>query len=360
MAPTLRGARVIARAGCFAAWAGLAMAAEGAPASGTVTLANFAFADGETLPALNLHYLTLGTPTRDPAGHITNAVLLLHGTTGSAAQFTEHGFTDALYGQGQPLDTSKVFLVIADGIGAGSSSKPSDGLHAHFPRYGYRDQVRAAHDMLERIGVTHLRLVLGTSMGGMQTWLWGETYPQSSDALVAVASTPAPISGRNMMWRQMVSQAIRHDPDWHGGDYPKDAPPRAWTRTAMPLFTIMTGNAEQLQKEAPTRAKAISLVDEIEARGRTSDTNDMLYTFESSADYDPAPQLGAITAPFLTINFADDLLNPPDLLNLPHAPNVTAAMLPGGPDSYGHQTLRHAARWAPALQAFLDRLPGWR
>ena len=240
------GSRVIAAAGCVvAAWLGLSAlaTADTAPAGGTVTLADFAFADGETLPALKLHYLTLGTPTRDAAGHVTNAVLLLHGTTGSATQFTERGFSDALYGPGQPLDATRFFLVIPDGIGAGASSKPSDGLHARFPRYGYRDQVRAAHDMLERIGVTHLKLVLGTSMGGMQAWLWGETYPRASDALVAVASTPAPISGRNMMWRQMISEAIRQDPDWRGGDYPGDAPPRAWARTVMPLFTIMTGNA---------------------------------------------------------------------------------------------------------------------
>ncbi len=364
MAPIARvGSRAIVLAGCLAAaWMGASVpaAAEGAPGSGTVTLSNFAFADGETMPALSLHYLTLGTPTRDAAGHVTNAVLLLHGTTGSAAQFTEHGFSDALYGPGQPLDTAKVFLIMPDGIGAGASSKPSDGLHAHFPRYGYRDQVRAAHDMLEQMGVTHLKLVLGTSMGGMQTWLWGETYPQASDALVAVASAPAQISGRNMMWRRMVNEAIRADPGWHGGDYPKDAPPHDWTRTAMPLFAIMTGNAERLQEEAPTRAKAIGLVDDAEARGRTADASDYLYTFESSADYDPAPRLGAIVKPLLTINFADDLLNPPDLLGLPKPGNITAAMLPGGPDSYGHQTLRHAARWAPALRAFLDNLPGWR
>ena len=351
----------IALAVCLAAWMGIAnAAADGEPASGVVTLRDFAFADGETLPSLTLHYLTLGTPTRDAAGHVTNAVLLLHGTTGSADQFLQHGFSDALYGPGQPLDTTRLFLVIPDGIGAGASSKPSDGLRARFPHYGYRDQVRAQHDLLAAIGVTHLKLVLGTSMGGMQTWLWGETYPDASDGLVAVASTPAAISGRNMMWRRMVSEAIRDDPGWQGGDYPKEAPPRAWARTVMPLFTIMTGNAEQLQKEAPTRAKAISLVDDVAARGSKADASDTLYTFESSADYDPAPRLGAIVKPLLAINFADDLVNPPDLLDLPKRANITAAMLPGGPDSYGHQTLAHAARWAPALRGFLDRLPEWR
>ena len=328
-------------------------------AEGTVTVSNFSFADGETLPKLELHYLTLGTPQRDAAGHVTNAVLLLHGTTGTAEQFVEPGFTDALYGSGQPLDTGKLFLVIPDGIGAGGSSKPSDGLHARFPHYGYRDQVRAQHDLLERIGVTHLKLVLGTSMGGMQTWLWGETYPDDMDALVAIASTPAQISGRNMMWRQMISQSVRQDPGWHGGDYAKDAPPRAWLRTAMPLFAIMTGSADQIQKEAPTREAATDFVAKLEMRGQTVDANNYAYTFESSADYDPAPRLGAIVKPMLTINFADDLLNPPDLLHLPKRLNDTAVMLPGGPRSYGHQTLTHAVLWAPALQAFLDHVPGW-
>ena len=328
-------------------------------AEGIVTVKDFTFADGGTLPSLRLHYLTMGTPRRDAAGHVTNAVLLLHGTTGSAEQFLGHGFAEALYGPGQPLDTGKLFLVVPDGIGAGGSSKPSDGLHARFPRYGYRDQVRAQHDLLERIGVTHLKLVLGTSMGGMQTWLWGETYPDAMDGLVAIASTPAAISGRNMMWRHMISQAVRQDPTWRGGDYAQDAPPRDWLRTAMPLFAIMTGSADQIQKEAPTRAAAMDLVARLEAAGRAIDANDYVYTFESSADYDPAPRLGAVTRPVLAINFADDLLNPPDLLDFTRASTVTAVLLPGGPHGYGHQTLAHAALWAPALRSFLEHVPGW-
>ena len=328
-------------------------------AEGVVTVNDFTFADGEILSSLRLHYLTLGTPCRDAAGHVTNAVLLLHGTTGSAEQFLGHGFAEALYGPEQPLDTGKLFLVVPDGIGAGGSSKPSDGLHARFPHYGYRDQVRAQHDLLERIGITHLKLVLGTSMGGMQTWLWGETYPDAMDGLVAIASTPAAISGRNMMWRQMISQAVRRDPGWHGGDYARDAPPRDWLRTAMPLFAIMTGSADQIQKEAPTRAAAVDLVARLEAAGRAIDANDYAYTFESSTDYDPAPRLGAITKPVLAINFADDLLNPPDLLDFTRVSTVTPVLLPARPQGYGHQTLAHAALWAPALRSFLWQLPGW-
>ena len=327
------------------------------PVSGTIELQDYRFADGETLPSLKLHYLTLGAPKRDAEGHVTNAVLLLHGTTGTADSFLAPSFAGPLFGTGAPFDLAKVYLVIPDGIGVGGSSKPSDGLHAHFPRYGYKDQVNAQHEVLARLGATHPRLVLGTSMGGMQTWLWAETYPKDADGFVAIASTPTQISGRNEIWREMISQAIRDDPDWKGGDYTKDHPPRDWIRAAMPLFSIMTTNADVLQRQAPTRAAAVALVDKIEAGAEKRDANDFLYQFESSYDYDPAPNLAAITGPMLTINFADDLLNPVELLHLPLAANYSEFMLPAGPNSYGHETLIHASSWAPALEAFLAKLP---
>jgi homoserine O-acetyltransferase len=301
------------------------------PNDAFVDLHDFVFGDGETLASLKLHYLTFGKPRRDANGAITNAVLLLHGTAGSATDLVQAGFFDSLYGAGEPLDLSRYFLVIPDAIGAGDSSKPSDGLHAHFPHYGYKDQVRADHQMLEQIGIKHLTLVLGTSMGGMQTWLWGEMFPNGMDCLVALASTPAAISGRNMIWREMVSQAIRDDPAWKNGDYPKDSPPRNWINAVIPLSAIMTGSAEQLQKHGPTRKTAVALVENLEASGKSYDANDMLYSFESSADYDPAPNLHMINKPMLTINFADDLTNPPQFLNLPTAANYTAVMIPGGP-----------------------------
>ena len=326
---------------------------------GSIVEHDFHFADGESLPTLRLHYRTLGMAKRDGAGNVINAVLMLHGTTGSADTFLTSGFSDALYGSGQPLDLAKYFLVIPDGIGAGGSSKPSDGLHAHFPHYGYVDQVRAQHDLLVALGIQHLKMVIGTSMGGMQTWLWAETYPDAADALVAVASTPSAISGRNKMWREMISQSIRLDPDWREGDYSKTKPPTAWARTALPLFSIMTENAEQLQAKAPTGMQAVTLVKDLETRGAMIDPNDYLYTFESSRDYDPAPRLGAIVKPMLAINFFDDLLNPPSLLNLPQERTLTAVMLSGGSNSYGHQTLSHASLWAPALSSFLSTLPGW-
>ena len=194
-------------------------------------------------------------------------------------------------------------------------------------------------------------------MAGMQTWLWGEMFPSDMDCLVAIASTPAAISGRNMIWREMISQAIRSDPAWKNGDYPKDAPPKNWIKMAIPLSAIMTGSAEQLQKQAPTRETAIDLVGKLEADGEAYDANDMLYAFESSADYDPAPKLNAIIKPMLTINFADDLTNPPEHLHLPTAANYTDVMFPAGPASYGHMTIAHPAVWASALGSFLQRLP---
>ncbi len=220
-----------------------------------------------------------------------------------------------------------------------------------------KDQVRAQRLLLEKIGIRRLKLVLGTSMGGSQTWLWGEMFPNDMDFLVAIASTPAAISGRNMIWREMISQAIRGDPAWKNGDYPKDSPPKNWVNAVIPLSAIMTGSAEQLQKQAPTRQTAIDLVDKLEADGEAYDANDMLYAFESSADYDPAPKLNAIIKPMLTINFTDDLTNLPDHLHLPTASNYTAVMIPAGPDSYGHMTLARPAVWASALGAFLQRLP---
>ncbi|MGA2999251.1 alpha/beta fold hydrolase [Bradyrhizobium sp.] len=327
------------------------------PDDAFVELHDFVFDDGGTLASLKLHYLTLGTPRRDASGAIANGVLLLHGTAGSAADLAQAAFFDTLYGAGQPLDLSRYFLLIPDAIGAGNSSKPSDGLQARFPHYGYKDQVRAQHLLLERIGIQHLKLVLGTSMGGMQTWLWGEMFPNDMDCLVAIASTPAAISGRNMIWREMIIQAIRSDPAWNNGDYSKDSPPKNWIKAVIPLSAIMTGSAQQLQKQAPTRKTAIDLVDKLETDGEAYDANDMLYAFESSADYNPAPKLNAIIKPMLTINFADDLTNPPEHLHLPTASNYTEVMIPVGPASYGHMNLAHPAVWASALQSFLQRLP---
>ena len=241
-------------------------------------LRDFLFASGETLPELRIHYRTLGTPRRGEDGKVDNAVLILHGTTGSGANFLRPEFAGELFGEGQPLDARRFFLILPDGIGHGGSSKPSDGLHARFPRYGYRDMIEAQHRLLtEGLKVDHLRLVIGTSMGGMHTWLWGEMHPEFVDALMPLASLPAQISGRNRAWRRVIIDAIRNDPAWANGEY-REQPPSL--KTAAEMLFLMSNNPIERQKEAPTRRDGRSRAhDEYVARiFKISDANDtMLY-----------------------------------------------------------------------------------
>jgi homoserine O-acetyltransferase/O-succinyltransferase len=283
-----------------------------APTPGDYVIRDFRFASGETLAELRIHYRTLGTPRRDAQGVVRNAVLILHGTTGAGGNFLRPEFAGELFGPGQPLDATRYYLILPDGIGHGQSSKPSDGLRGRFPRYGYRDMVAAQHRLLtEGLKVSHLRLVLGTSMGGMHTWLWGQRYPDFMDGLVPLASLPARIAGRNRMWRRMVSDAIRTDPEWKGGDYTSQ--PRG-LRFAAQMLALMGSSPVQRQQEAPTPEQADQLLEDAVNRAvKVMDANDVLYAVESSRDYDPGPGLGEITAPLLAINFADDLINPPEL-----------------------------------------------
>lgn len=345
---------------------GMAAASARAEPAWRISESNFNLHDvrlnnGETMDLLRLHYTTLGQAQRDDSGRIVNAVVLLHGTTGTGKNFLAPGLADNLFGPGQPLDASRYYIVLPDGIGAGGSSKPSDGLRAHFPHYGYIDQVEMQYRLLtEGLGIAHLRLVLGTSMGCMHTWLWGERHPDMADALIALGCMPVAISGRNMLWREMVIRAIRDDPDWHGGDYDPEKPPTHWLETAMPLLTMMASNAERLQHAAPTRADAVALFDRMVARGQEYDANNMLYAFESSYDYDPAPDLEKISAPLLAINFADDQINPPELgVMEPAIQHVHAGryvLIPAG-KTYGHQTLAHAEIWGHYVADFLAEHP---
>ncbi len=321
---------------------------------------NFRFQTGEVLPELRLHYTTLGRPERDAAGRVTNAVLLLHGTTGTGKSFLSPSLAGELFGPGQLLDASHHYVILPDGIGRGGSSKPSDGLRTRFPRYGYQDVVVAQHLLVtEGLGVNHLRLVLGTSMGGMQTWLWGERYPDLMDALLPIASQPTPIAGRNLLWRRLLTESIRQDPDWQGGDY--KTPPSHWTRS-YPIFTLMTDSAVRLQSQAPTREEASALYDRLAATAlKTLDANDTLYWFESSWDYNPEPDLGRIKARLVAVNFADDLINPAELAvmdklvaRIPRGRNV---LVPAGPKTIGHQTLTQASVWKPYLVELLKSLP---
>jgi homoserine O-acetyltransferase len=328
------------------------------PTESDFTIRDFKFASGETLPELRLHYRTLGTPQKDAQGKTTNAVLVLHGTTGSGAQFIRPEFAGELFGKDQPLDATKFFIVLPDGIGHGKSSKPSDGMHAKFPRYGYVDMVEAQYRLLtEGLGVDHARLVMGTSMGGMHTWLWGELHPDFMDALVPLASLPTQISGRNRAWRRMVIDAIRNDPAWSDGDY-KTQPPSL--RTAAEMLWFMSGNPVLRQKDAPTLAKTDEVLDKfVEQIVKTDDANDVLYALEASHDYDPGPNLEKIQAPLLAINFADDLINPPELgileREIKRVPHGRVIVIPFSDKTRGHGSHTLAALWKDHLADLLKQ-----
>lgn len=326
------------------------------PTQGDFTLKDFAFASGERLASMRLHYRVLGHPRRGPGGAVENAVLILHGTGGSGANFINGYFAGELFGPGQPLDAASHFIVIPDGIGHGGSSKPSDGLRAHFPAYGYADMVDAQYRLLtEGLGVDHLRLVLGTSMGGMHTWVWGERYPAFMDALMPLASLPCQISGRNRVWRRAVIDAIRGDPSWKGGDYAAQPP---GLRVADEILFFMGSNPVRRQAEMPTLAEADAVLDRSVVRSvAEGDANDLLYAVSASRDYDPGPGLGRIRARLLAVNSADDLINPPELgileREIARVPHGRAVVLPAGDATYGHGTHTHAAAWKPYLVELL-------
>jgi homoserine O-acetyltransferase len=322
------------------------------PTEGDYTIRDFKFASGETLPELRLHYRTLGKPEKDSQGKTTNAVLIMHGTTGSGAQFIRPEFAGELFGKDQPLDATKFFIVLPDGIGHGKSSKPSDGMHAKFPRYGYLDMVEGDYRLLtEGVGVNHARLVMGTSMGGMHSWLWGELHPDFMDALVPLASLPTQISGRNRAWRRMVIDAIRNDPAWDGGEYTTQPPS---LRTAAEMLWFMSSNPVLRQKDAPTLSKTDEVLDKfVEQIVKTDDANDVLYALEASHDYDPGPNLEKIQAPLLAINFADDLINPPELgileREIKRVPHGRAIVIPFSDKTRGHGSHTLAALWKDQL-----------
>jgi homoserine O-acetyltransferase len=327
-----------------------------APAESDAVLKDFHFASGESLSELRIHYRTLGRPVRGPSGSVANAVLILHGTTGSGAQFIRPEFAGELFGAGQLLDASRYYLILPDGIGHGRSSKPSDGLRVRFPRYRYRDMIAAQHRLLtEALGVDHLRLVMGTSMGGMHTWLWGEMHPEFMDALMPLASLPCEISGRNRVWRRTLIDAIRRDPDWKGGEYASQPPS---LRVAEALLFFMGSNPVLRQAQMPTLAKADAALDAaVTAALANDDANDVLYAVEASEDYNPGPALETIRAPLLAVNSADDLINPPELgileREIARVPHGRAVVIPFGPDTRGHGTHTTAAVWKSYLAELL-------
>jgi homoserine O-acetyltransferase/O-succinyltransferase len=359
MRPPRPGAFVATALLAAAAWLGAAALAADypKPTEGDFLIHDFKFTSGESLPQLRIHYYALGTLRRDAHGVVRNAVLIMHGTTGSGAQFLRPIFAGELFGPGEPLDATRYFIVLPDGIGHGKSSKPSDGLRAHFPQYGYHDMVQAQFLLLTQgLKVNHARLVMGTSMGGMQTWMWGEEHPDFMDALMPLASVPAQIAGRNRVFRRIVIDAIRNDPAWDGGNY-RTQPPSL--RTAIEMLWLMSSNPVLREQEAPTLARADEVIDAYVAEGqRTHDANDVLYAFAASRDYDPGPDLGRIQAPLLAINSADDLVNPPELGILEHeirrVPHGRAVVIPYSDKTRGHGSHTVAALWKQYLEELLE------
>ena len=329
-----------------------------APQEGDYVAHDFHFKSGESMPELRLHYTTLGKPSRDANGRTTNAVLILHGTGGTGRQFLQPQFAGVLFGPGQLLDASRYFIILPDGIGHGKSSKPSDGRRARFPQYDYDDMVAAQHELVQKgLGVDHLRLVLGTSMGCMHSWVWAETFPEFMDALMPLACLPVQIAGRNRLWRKMVIDGIRNDPEWKNGEY------AAQPRAAMEIsddFLMIAGSAPLvMQKNLPTRDAADKYLDDTMnlLTGRF-DANDFLYAVSASRNYDPSPQLEKITVPVMYINSADDFINPPELgiaeREIKRVKNGRFILIPISEQTRGHGTHTLAAVWQQYLKQLLE------
>jgi homoserine O-acetyltransferase len=328
------------------------------PREGDFTLRDFHFKSGEVMPTVRMHYYTFGSPKKDASGKTTNAVMVLHGTGGSGRQFLRPEFAGELFGPGQLLDVSRYFVILPDNIGHGKSSKPSDGMRAHFPHYDYDDMIKAQHELLEDgLGVNHLRLVMGTSMGCMHSWVWGETYPDFMDALMPLACLPVQIAGRNRIWRKMVIDGIHDDPEWMEGNYKKE--PRAALQIAADFLLIAGSAPLVMQRKYPTRDDADKYLDDFEKRVMGElDANDLLYAVSASRNYDPSHDLEKITAPVMFINSADDFINPPELgiaeREIKHVKRGRFVLLPISDKTHGHGTHTDAAVWQEYLKELLE------
>ncbi|HEY3911940.1 MAG TPA: alpha/beta fold hydrolase [Stellaceae bacterium] len=325
---------------------------------GDFVIRDYLFRSGERLPGLKLHYRTLGTAKRNRAGKITNGVLLLQGNTGTGANCLRPTLADELFQPGQPLDASEYFMIMPDAIGRGGSSKPSDGLKGKFPRYRYHDMVESGYRLItEGLGVAHLRLVIGSSMGGMHAWVWAEMYPELMDAVVPISCQPIQISGRNWISRRAAAEAIRHDPEWNNGDYTKNPSTYIWTAAAN---SLRTESATRIQEMAPTRAAADKLYEERLAQAAKGDANDALWAIEAIMDYDPEPDLDKITARVLLINTTEDEANPPELGTVERAMQRVRdgryVLIPAGPKTHGHFTHFYAELWKPYLIELIKSL----
>lgn len=329
-----------------------------APDQGTFVVKDFQFKSGERLPEVKIHYYTLGLAQKDGTGKVRNAVIVLHGTGGTGRQFLSPNFAGVLFGPGQLLDASKYFIIMPDNVGHGQSSKPSDGLHMRFPHYEYDDMIELQYRLLTQgLKVNHLRLVMGTSMGGMHTWLWGEQHPDFMDALLPLASQPIEIAGRNRMMRKMIMEDVRTDPEWNNGEYKTQPHGLA---AAEGVLLIMGSAPLFMQKEEPTREKADAyLAERVEQGVKHTDANDMLYYFDASRNYNPEPQLEKISAPLTAINSADDEINPPELKiidkDILRVKNGRYVLLPITDQTRGHGTHSLPAIWQQHLADLLQR-----
>ena len=316
---------------------------------------NYRFRDGETLPRLRIHYATLGIPRRNPQGQIDNAVLVIHWTGADGSTLLSKNYMEALFAPGRPLDATRYFLIFPDNVGHGKSSKPSDGLKGAFPKYGYADMVDLQHRLVtETLGIEHLRAILGMSMGGMNAWQWAEAYPDAMDGVMPVVSMPIPISGRNMLWRRMVIDAIRSDPQWDGGNY--NSPPQGWLN-ASPLIPMMIDGVPHLQVLVPDGPAADRLIADAQSQAASVDANDILYSLSSSADYDPQPGLTTIKTKVYALNFTDDEFNPTELHVLeellPAVREGRFIVQPGSAESFGHLTMAHPELWSEHVAQFM-------
>ena len=328
------------------------------PVHGDFVLHDFHFSSGEVLPELNLHYFTIGTPARDADGRIANAALLLHGTAGRGTGFLTESFAGELFGADQPLDARRWYVIVPDGIGHGRSSKPSDGLRARFPHYGYADMVQAQYRLVTQgLGIEHLRLVAGVSMGGMHAWMWAEKYPGFMAAVLPLVCLPAQIAGRNRMERRLIVEAIRNDPQWQGGNYEKQ--PQGLL-TALRMVAISAGSTRRLYLDAPTREATDRLLEQmVQQRMRNADANDVMYAWDASWDYDPAAELPNIRAALTAVNFADDERNPPQLgimeSSIRRVPRGEYVLIPAGERTRGHVSPADATLWKDYLVELLAR-----
>jgi homoserine O-acetyltransferase/O-succinyltransferase len=358
---------VCALSAAMAAWSGAigakspaadATAAGAPPIENDYVIHDFHFASGESLPELRVHYTTLGKLHRDARGRADNVVLILHGTGGSGRSLLNEHFAGVLFGRGQLLDTNKYFVILPDGIGHGKSSKPSDALHAHFPHYAYEDMLAAQHALVvQGLGADHLRLVMGTSMGCMQTFMWGEAFPDFMDALMPLACLPVQIAGRNRVWRELLMQGIRNDPQWLEGEYRSE--PSAALRTAAGLLMIAGSAPIQMQLALPSADAADKFVEEYMQRELQSlDANDLLYQVDASRDYDPSSGLDKIKAPLTQINSGDDFINPPELgiaeREIQRVKGGRFILLPASDQTHGHSTHSWPAVWQQYLAQLLQ------